>query len=55
MMIPESIVRSPAAISTIHMVMWIPTCSFDTDEPKWNVTCSKCCDANQPAVYAPTA
>ena len=24
-------------------------------EPKWNVTWSNCCEANQPAVYAPTA
>ena len=35
--------------------MWMPGRSLATDEPKWNVTWSNCCDANQPAVYAPTA
>ena len=26
-----------------------------TEDRKWNVTWSNCCEANQPAVYAPTA
>ena len=52
---PANIVSRPAMISTSHIVRWMPTRSLFTDEPKWNVTCSKCWDANQPAVYAPTA
>ena len=47
---PASIVSSPAMISTSHIERWMPTLSLSTDEPKWNVTCSNCCDANQPAV-----
>ena len=54
-MMPASIVRSPATIRMIHIVMWMPTRSLSTDEPKWSVTPLKCWDASQPAVYAPTA
>ena len=54
-MMPASIVSSPATIRTIHIVTWIPTLSLSTDEPKWSVIPLKCCDASQPAVYAPTA
>ncbi len=34
----------------------MPGVSFEIPtEPKWNVHWSNCCDANQAAVYAPTA
>jgi hypothetical protein len=52
---PAKSVRKPATIRTNHIVMWMPGWLLGTDEKKWNVICSNCCDANQPAVYAPTA
>ena len=50
MMIPASSVSSPAAMRTSHIVTWMPGWVFGTDERKWNVIWSNCCDANQPAV-----
>ena len=54
-MMPASIVRSPATIRMIHIVMWMPTRSLSTRRPEVERHPLKCWDASQPAVYAPTA
>ena len=53
---PATVVTISATIRTSQIEMWMPGASFWTPtEPKWNVTSSKCSDANHAAMYAPTA
>ena len=55
MRMPTTVVKTPAMISTSHIEMWIPAAFSGAVERKWKVTCSKCPEANHPAVYAPAA
>ncbi len=55
MITPTMPATTPAMITTVQKLRWIPGSSVLPTEPKWIVRCEKSPEPNQPSVYAPSA